>query len=307
MKKKSLFSGISAKLALVAVALTTVVVTSCEKEEFNIEPVELLPASATVTATVFDIETGQVLNATCTPGATVTIEAGSDGTIAQQSVEITASLQPNYIDNAGSAAVPALKKGQSAYIPLTIFLQPVSSAVEDFTMAPDPEATVIPTEEEATAIRLENKEDKDKTMPYVYQATVGQQVLNLSEIEKKIDALQEASSKAATDLTMDQVKAALKAQLAIYNQGFSSVDANGKTVVPATSIVMVSPVTSYLETEYTMVAKVNGKTWAIDGVKVKKAVGTIATPGEPEYIGHGHSHGHGHGNGGNSGGGEGGK
>ena len=35
MKKKSFLSGIGAKLALAAVALTTVVFTSCEKEEFN--------------------------------------------------------------------------------------------------------------------------------------------------------------------------------------------------------------------------------------------------------------------------------
>ncbi|MCS3155070.1 hypothetical protein NXX77_20760 [Phocaeicola dorei] len=38
MKKKSFLSGIGAKLALAAVALTTVVFTSCEKEEFNVEP-----------------------------------------------------------------------------------------------------------------------------------------------------------------------------------------------------------------------------------------------------------------------------
>ena len=46
MKKKSFLSGIGAKLALAAVALTTVVFTSCEKEEFNVEPVELPNASA---------------------------------------------------------------------------------------------------------------------------------------------------------------------------------------------------------------------------------------------------------------------
>lgn len=52
MKKKSFLSGIGAKLALAAVALTTVVFTSCEKEEFNVEPIEQAPASATIFATV---------------------------------------------------------------------------------------------------------------------------------------------------------------------------------------------------------------------------------------------------------------
>ncbi len=61
MKKKSFLSGIGAKLALAAVALTTVVFTSCEKEEFNVEPIELSPASATIVATVYDLTTAEVL------------------------------------------------------------------------------------------------------------------------------------------------------------------------------------------------------------------------------------------------------
>ena len=86
MKKKSFLSGIGAKLALAAVALTTVVFTSCEKEEFNVEPVELSPASATIVATVYDLTTGEVL----APQAIVeTITAGTDGTIAATTKEIS--------------------------------------------------------------------------------------------------------------------------------------------------------------------------------------------------------------------------
>ena len=55
MKKKSFLSGISAKLALAAVALTTVVFTSCEKESINVEPVELPNASATIAVTVYSL------------------------------------------------------------------------------------------------------------------------------------------------------------------------------------------------------------------------------------------------------------
>ena len=43
MKKKIFLSGVNAKLALAAVALTSVMFTSCEKEEFNVAPVELDP------------------------------------------------------------------------------------------------------------------------------------------------------------------------------------------------------------------------------------------------------------------------
>lgn len=304
MKKRNFLNGFGAKSALAAVALTTMVFTSCEKEEFNIEPVEVLPASATVVATVYDIETGKVIDATCDPSSPYLVPVGADGTIAAQPVTITASLEPTYISNSGTVQVPALKKGQNAYIPLTIFLQPVSSAVEDFTMTPDPEATVTPSETKEAIITLTNEEEKEKKMPYIYQAREGQKVLNLSEIEKKIDALQESDGRAANSLTMEQVKAALKAQLASYNKGFTYKDANGVAVVPAQAIVKVTPVTSYLETEYTMSATVNDKKWEISGVKVQKAVGTIATAGDPEYINHGH--GHGHGDNGNAGGGAGG-
>ena len=55
MKKKIFLSGVNAKLALAAVALTSVMFTSCEKEEFNVAPVELDPASATVAITVYDL------------------------------------------------------------------------------------------------------------------------------------------------------------------------------------------------------------------------------------------------------------
>ena len=66
MKKKSFLSGIGAKLALAAVALTTVVFTSCEKEEFNVEPIEQAPASATIFATVYDQTTGENLGTATT-------------------------------------------------------------------------------------------------------------------------------------------------------------------------------------------------------------------------------------------------
>ena len=51
MKKKSFLSGVSAKLALAAVALTSVMFTSCEKEEFNVAPVEQADASAKISIT----------------------------------------------------------------------------------------------------------------------------------------------------------------------------------------------------------------------------------------------------------------
>ena len=84
MKKKSFLSGVNAKLALAAVALTSVMFTSCEKEEFNVAPVELDPASATIAVTVYDLGDRSII----TEGLNITgdteVKAGADGKIAPE-------------------------------------------------------------------------------------------------------------------------------------------------------------------------------------------------------------------------------
>ena len=84
MKKKSFFSGVNAKLALATVALTSVMFTSCEKEEFNVAPVELDPASATIAITVYDLGDRSII----TEGLNITgdteVKAGADGKIAPE-------------------------------------------------------------------------------------------------------------------------------------------------------------------------------------------------------------------------------
>lgn len=128
MKKKIFLSGVNAKLALAAVALTSVMFTSCEKEEFNVAPVELDPASATVAITVYDLSDGSIINgASITEnGAAITsnpfvIEAGSDGKIAA-TTRTFAATKDEYLSGEGQATVPALNKGQFALIPVSIFL-----------------------------------------------------------------------------------------------------------------------------------------------------------------------------------------
>lgn len=275
-------NSVAALFALTALAIAA---GGCKETECEGLP----PATVIVKATVYDIATGEVLaDATCTPDASVTIGPGEDGTIAAQTVEIKASLQPDYIDNTVTVSVPALPKGKSAYIPLQIYLRPVLWAIEEVTETPDPKVDPVPTEQPGERITVTNDTPDRMEIAYTYPVTTGQIVLNLDELHARIDDMPEL--RAVTDLTFEQVKAALKAQLGIYDQGFSYVDADGKTEVPAQSIVKVTPVTSYLTTEYTMQAKVNGKTWTIDGVKVQKAIGTVAAPGEPEFIGDSTAH-----------------
>ena len=151
MKKKFFLSGVNAKLALAAVALTSVMFTSCEKEEFNVAPVELDPASATVAITVYDLSDGSIINgASITEnGAAITsnpfvIEAGSDGKIAA-ATRTFAATKDEYLSGEGQATVPALNKGQFALIPVSIFLQQELNAAEDVVVDQD-EETITPSE-----------------------------------------------------------------------------------------------------------------------------------------------------------------
>ena len=149
MKKKIFLSGVNAKLALAAVALTSVMFTSCEKEEFNVAPVELDPASATVAITVYDLSDGSIINgASITEnGAAITsnpfvIEAGSDGKIAA-TTRTFAATKDEYLSGEGQATVPALNKGQFALIPVSIFLQQELNAAEDVVVDQDEDCLMM--------------------------------------------------------------------------------------------------------------------------------------------------------------------
>ena len=138
MKKKSFFSGVNAKLALATVALTSVMFTSCEKEEFNVAPVELDPASATIAITVYDLGDRSII----TEGLNITgdteVKAGADGKIAPETRKFTATKK-DYLPGEGQAVIPALNKGQFAFVPVNIFLQKITDAAKDVYPTPDPE------------------------------------------------------------------------------------------------------------------------------------------------------------------------
>ncbi len=176
MKKKIFLSGVNAKLALAAVALTSVMFTSCEKEEFNVAPVELDPASATVAITVYDLSDGSIINgASITEnGAAITsnpfvIEAGSDGKIAA-ATRTFAATKDEYLSGEGQATVPALNKGQFALIPVSIFLQQELNAAEDVVVDQD-EETITTSEVGGEQKGGENTSSKEKEMDLPYTAS----------------------------------------------------------------------------------------------------------------------------------------
>lgn len=200
MKKKSFLSGIGAKLALAAVALTTVVFTSCEKEEFNVEPIEQAPASATIFATVYDQTTGENLGT-----ATTTIAAGENGAIAKQKVTVICPFSSaKYLPVASiDVEVPEVAKGQMILIPVTFYAQKIASAAQNVSTSKD--------EDSIEQVKSEsNKTSKEytgtgKPQEVEYDALVGTKILNKTELYSYIETL--VNSRAMSN---DNVIAVLK-------------------------------------------------------------------------------------------------
>ena len=296
MKKKSFLSGISAKLALAAVALTTVVFTSCEKEEFNIEPVELSPASATIVATVYDLTTGEVI----VPQAIVeTVTAGADGTIAATVKEISCPTisSTEYLPvEAISVAIPQLAKGQFALIPVNFYAQKIVSAAKNVTVSEDP--TTVETEDVKNTPTVYGPYDVDKEVEIEYAAKVGSEVVNIDAINSYIETL--VNSRAMSN---ENVISVLKAVVGTYNTGIKTEMQKETRVIKAQTTVTFSPVTKIIESVVTIAATVDGVEYTIPNVQLRKAGATIVSESSESHAGHDH----GHGNDSNSGGGAGGK
>lgn len=296
MKKKNFLSGISAKLALAAVALTTVVFTSCEKEEFNVEPVELSPASATIVATVYDLTTGEVI----VPQTIIeTVAAGTDGTIAATTKTVTcpAFSSADYLPvGAITVAIPALNRGQFALIPVNFYAQKTVSAAKNVTVSEDP--TTVETEEvKNVSSKPYGPFDRDTEMEIEYAAKVGSEVVNIDAINSYIETL--VNSRA---LSNEDVIKVLKAVVATYNTGIKTEMQKAKKVIKAQTTVTFNPVTTIIESVVTIVATVDGVEYTIPNVQLKKAGATVVSETSESHAGH-----DAHGNSSNAGGGAGGK
>lgn len=296
MKKKSFLSGIGAKLALAAVALTTVVFTSCEKEEFNVEPIELSPASATIVATVYDLTTGEVL----VPQTIVeTIAAGTDGTITATTKEISCPSfsSADYLPvEAITVAIPALSKGQFALIPVNFYAQKVASAAKNVTVSEDP--TTVKTSDVSNTPSVYGPYDKDTEVEIEYNVKVGSKVVNIDAINNYIETI--VNSRAMSNENVIKV---LKAVVGTYNTGIKTEKQTEKRVIKAQTTVTFNPVTTIISSVVTIAATVDGVEYTIPNVQLEQAGATVVTESSESHAGHDH----GHGDNSNAGGGAGGK
>lgn len=108
MKKNKFLSGLSAKLALAIVALTTTMFTSCEKENIGIE-VTPVNAKFIITPVVIDATTGTDV----TQSAEISFSKGNgtyEGTpeLASESININAKYKG--MTGSASVTIPALKE-----------------------------------------------------------------------------------------------------------------------------------------------------------------------------------------------------
>ena len=303
MKKKSFLSGVSAKLALAAVALTSVMFTSCEKEEFNVAPVEQADASAKISITVYDLSDGSIItdatvtNQEGTPvQGFVEVAAGADGKIAYDTKIFTAT-KPGYLSGVGQAVIPALNKGQFAIIPVSIYLQKEVDAAKDVAVNEDPSTVVITPVDKSETVSKEAGEEP-VSFDYEFEAEDGQQVTNTKKVIEWIDT-NHPVTKALSDAEVNKV---LKALVNSLNSGIEKKKfVETIKIYPYTKLVSVDIVTKYKTSNNTISTMVDGTLYTIPDVQIRKVESVVATP---NIISIGHGHGHGHGDGNNAGGGD---
>lgn len=269
MKKNKFLSGLSAKLALAIVALTTTMFTSCEKENIGIE-VTPVNAKFIITPVVIDATTGTDV----TQSAEISFSKGNgtyEGTpeLASESININAKYEG--MTGSASVTIPALKAGQFGAKEVTIILS------ENFF-----------AQEESSNSQIETTKHsgfKDNTSDYWYYSKVtytkkeGSEVIkndyegNDSEINNIIDAYNKGVRE--DKVTLNDVQVLAHSRFSVF------VD--------------------YMKT--TSVYQIIEKSPKRDGNPVASftvdSYNTIVSPKNEQIPGHGHapSHGHGHGHG----------
>ena len=288
MKKNKFLSGLSAKLALAIVALTTTMFTSCEKENIGIE---VTPVNAKFIITPVVIDATTCLLYTSDAGSEMCIRDRTTGTDVTQSAEISFSkgngtyegtpelasesinINAKYKGMTGSASVtiPALKAGQFGAKEVTIILS------ENFF-----------AQEESSNSQIETTKHsgfKDNTSDYWYYITVTYTKKEGSEVIKN-------------DYEGDDSE--IKNIIDAYNKGVreDNVTLNDVQVLAHSRF---SVFVDYMKT--TSVYQIIEKSPKRDGNPVASftvdSYNTIVSPKNEQIPGHGHapSHGHGHGHG----------
>ena len=276
MKKIKFLNGISAVFALAVVALATTL-TSCEKEEFNVN-VTPTNAQAVISPIVLAIEDGVTTDVTGQATiAPAELTFTGNPTLAAKSVDVTASY--NGLSATVTVKVPALQAGQFATLTPTIIVAE-STKLEPVT---DPKVK--------TWDNYELYWFDIPSFPYVVKegAKVGAKKINTTDLIER----------AAIESFFNTLENTYEETTVTTPENKYKVYANSRTTASITYTVVT--------TEYKVVKKAvtKAETEPLASIEVDDyTTSTLFVLENQDIPGHGHSHGHGHGHGeGNAGGG----
>lgn len=194
--------------------------------------------------------------------------------------------------------IPALNKGQFAFVPVNIFLQKITDAAKDVYPTPDPKTIKPEIGQVVDGGSYTNDSPESVVKELSYTAYVGQTVTNIDEVKTWIDA----NIPATKALSNEELKAVLKAAVEGLNTGFTAVVRTEEVTIAPYTTVTLKATTNYQTSVNNVSATVDGVVYNIPGVNIKVALNTTATQ---DIVSITHDHGHGHGNGNNAGGGNG--
>lgn len=283
MKKNKFLSGLSAKLALAIVALTTTLFTSCEKENIEID-VTPVPAKATIIPVVF--ANGKDV----TSVAQITASAGTfkDGkitleetTIAAQTITVTATY--NNMSSSESVTIPALSAAEVYATSVNITLNYSS---EDFS-EPQQEGKVEIVEDAVITKQqtYDNPTNYWLNIPVTYKQLSGKTVTSVEYNIQNEELIQLVNS---------------------YNTGYTTKEVTEDTYVGAYSRLVVAVKQKTTKTTYVITPKTRAGEAVLAKFVVEEITTYLDSKGNEQIPGHSHApngHGHGHGNDSNAGGG----
>lgn len=278
MKKTNFWKG----LAFAAVALVGVFTTSCSEEELKINGgtidipevtvPELANPVASLAVTVLDFENGDVLSYTLTDIST------------KINQEYTVSMTPidGYtVANDITIKVPNIQKGQAVVIPVTFYVVPLGSAIQDIV---DELGGNLPVDTEATSETIEDHAVTASGALAIENGVIVNDTDVAVEMEISIPYKSGYEYRGEEARSVAETLATLKAETKIYKLTI--------TVLPGCAAT--------IETAQEMTPVI----LTIDGVEYPLwFYGELQVTVNQESISHDGGHGHGHGNGDNAGGG----
>lgn len=285
-------NGIGAMFALAVVALATTL-TSCEKEDFNIN-VDPINAQATISPTVLYVDGTTTTNVTDQAAITYSdglVFVGNPG-IEAKTVTVTAKY--NNIESSNTVNIPALQAGQFLILTTTIVLQVPAEGEE--TVSIESEAK---TDEEKTVtsseIELKNESDFWYYKSVTYTEKTGSKIVEKNIITTDFE---EISLIGGFINTLDQTykeKQVTNEEIPVFSHSLTKVKAS-YTILPTvyTFYRVTSKDNEVVSKD--VIATVTVDDYTKSALDIKP---NLEIPGHghaPAGHGHGFDHGHGAGN-----------